>query len=589
MKRSLLNGTVRLACTTARATRNLLRTRGVAAFMAVTLVLGATIASPAAAVTPTATAQAAKPGTGSTTIQLLSVSNWLGQITPLGSGSRATGGAAALKAYFDQARAENPNTLTLRAGNSFGASPPLSSYFDDEPAIQTMNMMGISADTLGNHNFDGGIAHLQHLVDLADFPFVSANLKNLEANLTGVEKRTTFTVDGVKVAVIGITNEEAPTVVTPGAMGTLEVTDSVAAANKAAAQARAAGAKVVVVLAHKGIRGFDGNGQAFGELVDLANGVDTSLVDVVVGDHTGFQYSGVHDGVLAVENKNKGATFAKIQLTIDRQTGVTAASSSFHVPLVSAVTPDPAIQAYINDLNAQLAPILGTVIGSSNVEVPQSDACGNGIGRTCESLIGDVVSDAMRAAYGTDFALTNSGGLRAPLTCPLAGSAGFCPTGITTPPYPITRGSVLGVLPFGNQSATTAISGATLEAFLENGVSAMPGANGKFPQVSGLCFTYDISAPVGSRVTNIVRQAADGSCTGAAVDPVATYTIAINDFIAAGGDGYPNVSASSTTRNVMSADLENYVASNSPLNPSIQGRIVCVTSGANICPVTTAP
>ncbi len=113
-----------------------------------------------------------------------------------------------------------------------------------------------------------------------------------------------FKVAGIKVAVIGIVNEEAPTLVAPGSLGTMEVTDSVAAANTWAAEARKRGAEVVVVLTHKGIRGFD-NGNAFGELVDFANAVDPSLVDVIEGDHTDFQYSADHNGILVVENKSK--------------------------------------------------------------------------------------------------------------------------------------------------------------------------------------------------------------------------------------------------------------------------------------------
>ena len=96
--------------------------------------------------------------------------------------------------------------------------------------------------------------------------------------------------------------------------------------------------------------------------------------------------------------------------------------------------------------------------------------------RRCESKLGNVVADALRATYGTDFALTNSGGLRAPLSCPLAGPSGFCPTSGTTPPFPITRGSVLGVLPFGNFSVTMTLSGPELKSMLERGVSASPGA-----------------------------------------------------------------------------------------------------------------
>ena len=144
------------------------------------------------------------------------------------------------------------------------------------------------------------------------------------------------------------------------------------------------------------------------------------------------------------------------------------------------------------------------------------------------------------------------------------------------------------MLPFGNVVFTVDISGAELKTFLENGVSFMPAANGRFPQVSGLCFTYEISAPVGSRVTGAVRQAADGSCTGAAVDLTAasTYKIAENDFMATGGDGYPNVLRRGTTQNIMDQVLADYIASRpgTQISPSIQGRVFCTTSGAPPCP-----
>ncbi len=525
-------------------------------------------------------------------IQLLTVSDWHGQLQPVSG----VGGAAFLKTYFDQARADNPNTLTFMAGDSIGATPPISAFFEDVPAIKTMNMMGVSADTFGNHNFDRGVAHLQEMIDLAEFPFVAANLRHLKENLDNVKPTAIFEFGKIRVAVIGIVNEEAPTVVTPGALGTLEITDSIAAANKAARKARTKGrADVVIILTHKGIRGLNADGSAFGELIDFADGVDPQLIDVIAGDHTDFQYSGVHQGsILAVENRSKGLTFAKIQLEVSRQAGVVSKSVTFHIPANAGITPDPGIQAYINDLNSQLAPILGTVIGSSNRAIPRSDSCGRGDSRLCESLVGNVTTDALRTAYGTDFAITNSGGLRADLTCPGAGAGGFCPAATTPPPFPITRGSVLGVLPFGNISATAPVSGSEVKAFLENGVSRMPAADGRFPQVSGLCFTYDIASPAGSRVTSAVRQAADGTCTGPALDltSAGAYTLTTNDFVAKAGDGYPDIYAKATTRNIMDEDLATYVTANSPLNPSIQGRIVCADSNgatAPNCPPITSP
>ena len=294
-------------------------------------------------------------------------------------------------------------------------------------------------------------------------------------------------------------------------------------------------------------------------------------------------------GVLVTEAPNAGTRFNRVRLVVDTNTKkVIYKTADYHKPWNIGVTPDPTIQALIDELNAELAPIFNTIIGNSTVFVPRADACGRFDGRLCESLVGNVTTDALRNTYNTDFAITNAGGLRADLTCPSPDVAGdFCPA-YTPPPYPITRGSVLGVLPFGNLVFTVSINGAELKAMLENGVSLMPSAQGKFPQVSGLCFTYDVSAPAGSRVLSVVRQAADGSCTGAPIDltSASTYTIAENDYMASGGDGYPNVYVRGTTQGIMDVVLADYITANTPVSPALQGRIVCTTSGATACPVT---
>src|SRR5262249_13824641 len=153
----------------------------------------------------------------------------------------------------------------------------------------------------------------------------------------------------------------------------------------------------------------------------------------------------------------------------------------------------------------------------------------------------------------------NSGGLRDNLTCPPTNSpTDFCPDALypfTPGHFPITRGQVLAVLPFGNQSATTTMDGVMLKEFLETAVAPPPTTGtGRFGQVSGLCVTYNIEAAAkqfdasgvgligtGARVTNVVRQAADGTCDFAGGTPVAldaahTYTVTINDFMMTGGD-----------------------------------------------------
>jgi 2',3'-cyclic-nucleotide 2'-phosphodiesterase (5'-nucleotidase family) len=328
-------------------------------------------------------------------------------------------------------------------------------------------------------------------------------------------------------------------------------------------------------------------------LIQLAG--DLAGVDALLGGHTHSQYiTYPNNGMLVAESPNAGLRFTRIRLTVDANTkGVIYKTADYHMPWNIGVTPDPAIQAVIDDLNVQLAAIFDNVIGESTRTVPRADACDRFDGRKCESLIGNVTTDAMRSTYDMDFAITNAGGIRAALTCPEPDDPfDFCPAELypfSAGLFPITRGQVFAVLPFGNVAFTVSINGAELKTMLENGVSRMPSADGRFPEVSGLCFTYDISAPAGSRVLSAVRQAADGSCTGSPVDLTAasTYNITINDFMASGGDGYPNVYARGTTQNIMDQVLSDYITANSPVSPAIQGRIVCTTSGATACPVIT--
>ena len=535
---------------------------------------------------------------------ILYISDYHGQLTPVTQAadtlgpSYALGGAAYLRPWFDTYRAEamgglrGGNHITLTGGDSVGATPPISTFFGDKPTMKVLNMLGVSADTLGNHNFDRGSAYLRTtLIPLAKFPYLSANtvFKSNGKLPASWSASRIFSFRGFKVGVVGYTLPELATLIFPGYLDPFKVTNPKTAINAEAARLRVGGkVSAVIAVGHIGGDGTDVTNPT-GALVNLADGLKG--VDAIMGGHTHTQYIAYRPkGILVAESPNAGYRFTRVRLTVNASTQKAIyKTADFHKPWNLGVTPNPAIQAYIDELNTQLAPIFNTVIGSSTVKIPRADACGRSDGRLCESLIGDLSTDALRKTYNTDFAITNSGGLRADLTCPSPDVAGdFCPA-FTPPPYPITRGSVLGVLPFGNVVFTVSINGAELKTFLENGVSSMPAANGKFPQVSGLCFTYDVALPAGSRVLSAVRQAADGKCTGAPVDLTAasTYKIAENDFMATGGDGYPNVYARGTTQNLMDQVLADYITANTPVSPAIQGRIVCKTSGAAACPVVT--
>jgi 2',3'-cyclic-nucleotide 2'-phosphodiesterase (5'-nucleotidase family) len=540
-------------------------------------------------------------------ITVLDISDYHGQLVPLTetadnlaapavNPTYAIGGSAYLKPWFDLYRSEAPGgSVLMAAGDSVGATPPISAFFGDIPTIEMMNLMGFQIDGLGNHNFDKGQAYLRNtLIPLADYPFVSANVVDAQGK-TPAEWSPSHvfdtTFDGGKVGFVGFTNEDAPELVFPGSFDPFHVDSRVAKVQAEVNRLRSKGVKTIIVMGHDGATAGTLTSPT-GPLIDLAD--QLTGVDAVIGDHTNFQVLTTRpNGTLVTENLSKGVRFTRVRLVVDTTTKtVVYKTADFHKPWTIGVTADPAIQTEITALNAALLPILGTVIGTSSVEILRSDVCGRVDGRLCESLVGNVTTDAMRTKYssiGVEFAITNSGGLRDALTCPAAGGgSGLCPPS-TPPPYVITRGQVLAVLPFGNIVVTVEVNGAELKAMLENGVSSMPAANGRFPQVSGLCFSYNIEAAAGSRVTGAVRQAPDGSCTGAAIDLTAgsTYLIAENDFMASGGDGYPNFVSRQATQDIMDQTLADYVTANSPLAPSIQGRIKCVDptpAVGNNCP-----
>ncbi len=529
-------------------------------------------------------------------LTVLNISDWHAQLIPLAEAADTVGptfniaGSAFLKPWFDVYRAEaRDGSITLTGGDSFGgATPPISNAFGDKPTPPIMSLMGVNAEAVGNHSFDRGEQYLRNeLIPLADFPVISANVV-FPNGTTPPEwsPSTEFTFHGVRIGVVGFTTVDTPSLLFPGRLGPFQVRPVLPLVNAEAAKLKSRHKKpvdAVIALGHEGAN--DGSLQtATGPLIDIADGVEN--VDVVIGDHNDIQVLSYRsNGVLVTENRGKGIRFTRIRIVVDKKADkVVYKTADFHRPWNIGVTPDPTIQARIDELNAALAPIFGTTIGSSTRFIPRADSCGNGNGRRCESLVGNTVTDALRKSYAKDFAITNSGGLRADLTCPTADNPNdFCPA-YTPPPFPITRGQSFAVLPFGNIVVTLSVNGAELKTMLENGVSFMPAENGRFPQVSGLCFTYNVEAAAGSRVTGAVRQAADGTCTGPAVDLTAasTYSILENDFMANGGDGYPNFASRMSTLDLMDQVVADHITANSPISPAIQGRIVCTRPGSGL-------
>jgi 2',3'-cyclic-nucleotide 2'-phosphodiesterase (5'-nucleotidase family) len=338
-------------------------------------------------------------------LQILAISDWQGQLDPVSG----IGGAAVLSAYFDQERASRPagtGVLTLTTGNDVGSSTPLSTFFQDTPAILSERMMGVMVGTLGNSNFDAGIGRLQSQIDMAyanasggasRFHYVTSNLGNRGANLEGVEDYEIFRFGDAKVAFIGVLNEKTPTPLPPGSLGTMSRIDSVAAAMAAKAAAKAEGADVFIAITDMGVSGITGPDPG-GELIDFANAV--SGFDVIFGGGTDIQYSGTVNDQLVVENRSRGMTYSKTLLTYDRLAAqLTAASNTFVIPTAASVTPDPDVVAMLGTYQGQMSLLLdGTPEVARPAPEPTSSTFSQDKSAACLAATSRVPAYAQRLA-----------------------------------------------------------------------------------------------------------------------------------------------------------------------------------------------
>lgn len=556
-------------------------------------------------------------------LTIVSISDYHAQFSPLSASpdrfadenapgvSAPVGGAAALLPWIDHFRnTARDGQLFLTASDIIGATPPLSAFFDDVPAIEMMNLFGLDAAAIGNHHFDVNYQWFIDLMPLADYPSLAANIVlgddatpialpvegATPVAATGAPWAPTamFEFEDMTVGIIGITTLDTPRVTREGALGPYEMLEPVPVIDQYASELRAEGANIVVVTAHEGATAGTLS-EPTGPIVDIA---DASVgVDSILGDHSSQQVISLREnGTLLTQNPARGATLTRTRIVVDTMSGdVVYKTADYHLPWTISVVPDPEITARIAELTAEIEPILGEQVGVATDPILRSDNCGSEVGRLCESEIGNLITDALRHTYDADFAITNSGGIRADLTCPAEDNPDdFCAGDL--PPNAITRGQVLGVLPFGNVAVTVDLNGAELLELLEAGLVDSPAEFGGFQQISGLCITYSVDREPGSRITGAVRQAADGSCTGEEIDfsESATYTVISNDFSMSGGDGYPNFSERMITLGILDEVVAQYLsgdtdalAAGEPVSPSIEGRIVCE---GEACPepVTTA-
>ena len=505
-------------------------------------------------------------------VQVLQLSDLHGAIEVGGSF-----GAALLASNWAADRTANAATVAISAGDNIGAAPPISTEFEELPTIEALNLAKLDVSIFGNHEHDRNIDHVNKVIGASDFQWVVSNYSEgaLDALKSGAKQAKNYTIierGGVKIGVVGSNTPETIEQVFPGnldykdasgAKKTIVIAPGVAGINAAIAEAKAAGADIVIAALHQGwLENADGT--AKGLFNTLASQIKGAAA--IYGGHSHQTFASVIPGNTRVaptvlgQTRAAGVEYTRTQICMRSgkvlgqsiQHVLRAAAPTINTGVVSTVTTqDATAAAMVKKYKDQLSAKLDVKIGQVSATFPRGGS--PAVERSGETPMGNYIADLMRAKYKTDFAIQNGGGIRDtfPARTYVPAATGLVRTG--TGPLDVTLGDAFTVFPFGNQIATTVITGANLWKALENGVGGNYPGDGRFPQVSGFKFSFDASKPIGSRITEVTKV--DG--TAIAKDDK-EYTLTTLDFLIYGGDGYVNVFSPSKAK-VQGALLDVFV------------------------------
>jgi 5'-nucleotidase len=539
----------------------------------------ATLSGPAAT---GATAAAAKQGDKVLDVQLLSFNDFHGHIQandpplpPTQDPSQTpVGGVEYLAAHVDALRSQQKQTtLTVAAGDLIGGSTFISGIFQDQPSIESMNILGLDVSSVGNHEFDEGTDELLRMINGgchpelgcfedtegneipykgAEFDYLGANVIDKATGEPFLPPTSVKKVKGVKIGFIGMTLEATDTLVSPAGVSSVDFVDEVETANAQAEVLQARGVEAIVVLLHEGLNqtGTFGACQGpSGALVGIASEFDPAI-DMVVSGHTHQPYicnipDPNGDPRMVTSAASFGRVLTETHLPIDRSSGdvireqVTAANH-----LVSRdITPDPEETELVEFYDAISAPLAGRVVGTL---APNTDIVGDGNitfpCRCAETPMVDLIADAI--LFGTDgadeggaqLAFMNIGGVRAPLLY----------DDITNGEQPgeITYAEAFEVAPFGNLLVTIDMTGQQIYDVLNQQYQAIP-ARGSRPMLTlgvseGFSYewVWDGPAPAPGTQPTVPGHVVPGSAmlNGVPIDLGQTYRVGTINFLASGGD-----------------------------------------------------
>ena len=436
--------------------------------------------------------------------------------------STGYGGVGRQATLVQTIRAEEDHVLLVDGGDRFTGSV-FHTFHQGHDSVVVMNQLGYDAMVLGSYEFTHGAERLAQFVSALEFPALAANVDFSRSPLLA-DKVMPYTIkpfDGEPVGIIGVTRGDSRIRPIPELAFDTAYADVVQGAVDALA---GQGVNKIILLSHLGY--YD----------DLALATAVTGVDIIVGGDTNTLLSNTSpdaegpypaeiasatgEPVLVVQAWERNRVLGRLNVTFDAA-GVLTTWDGDAIFLTEDIPSDPAMDAVIEQLRRPILDnFLTQVIGSTEVRLEgEREVC-----RFEECAMGCLITDAMRAATGTQIAFENGGGIRASID-----------------PGEITVGSVLDVLPFSNTYVYFELQGIDLIAALENSVSRVDSeeGTGRFLQVSGLKFAYDGSRPEGQRIADVEVLTATGEYEP--LDPDEIYTVSTNDFLFAGGRRFHHV------------------------------------------------
>jgi len=497
-------------------------------------------------------------------ITFITTSDFHGALDPVTVSGTLMGSAAVDTTYIKNYRARNPLGSVLVDSGDTMQGTLISNYFKGASTIDVFNTMGYQASALGNHDFDWGQPILQQRIAQAQYPWLCCNVFTAGTNdrPAWVTPSAIIEAKGVKIGLIGAITMETPMIVMPSSIAGLEFRPAAPIINQIAADLRAQGANMIVVLAHMG-GSQSTSGVITGEVADLANALVG--VNYIASGHSHVKLNSAVNNIPITQPYSSGSALGLADIRVDRLTGTNvsytlAVNSTYDL----GVTPDPTVAAMVAGYNATIAVIknqpVGTITGPILRNTPDR--------YTAESEVGDLCTDAQAWKGGVSICFTNPGGIRADIKSPVGAY-----------PYNVTWNDMYTVQPFDNLVTLMDLTGAQIKAVLEQCFPPVATST-KMLQVSGIKYTVQLSAPANAKIIGLTL--ADGT----PINPVTTYRVAVNNFLATGGDGFTVFKQGTNQFNTGISDitaLVDYVLwkwgtppANTPFSSPLQGRITVV-------------